>query len=156
MNMRLLLSGLVLLNLLACNPALSCLKTATTPQMTRDRIMSERVEIELDIFSGNPNPIWILSEAEATLFRQQLATLSEASPRELSGNLGYRGFIVQLTNGTEQRIVRVQNGIVQISQDSTDLYYSDQNRSLERWLLDSGRASLRSDLFEMVKSQFPQ
>lgn len=154
--MRLLLSGLVLLNLLACNPALSCLKTATTPQMTRDRIMSERVEIELDIFSGNPNPIWILSEAEATLFRQQLATLSEASPRELSGNLGYRGFIVQLTNGTEQRIVRVQNGIVQISQDSTDLYYSDQNRSLERWLLDSGRASLRSDLFEMVKSQFPQ
>lgn len=118
--------------------------------------MSERVEIELDIFSGNPNPIWILSEAEATLFRQQLATLSEASPRELSGNLGYRGFIVQLTNGTEQRIVRVQNGIVQISQDSTDLYYSDQNRSLERWLLDSGRASLRSDLFEMVKSQFPQ
>lgn len=156
MNMRLLLSGLVLLNLLACNPALSCLKTATTPQMTRDRIMSERVEIELDIFSGNPNPTWILSEAEATLFRQQLATLSEASPRELSGNLGYRGFIVQLTNGTEQRIVRVQNGIVQISQDSTDLYYSDQNRSLERWLLDSGRASLRSDLFEMVKSQFPQ
>lgn len=154
--MRLLLSGLVLLNLLACNPALSCLKTATTPQMTRDRIMSERVEIELDIFSGNPNPTWILSEAEATLFRQQLATLSEASPRELSGNLGYRGFIVQLTNGTEQRIVRVQNGIVQISQDSTDLYYSDQNRSLERWLLDSGRASLRSDLFEMVKSQFPQ
>lgn len=116
--------------------------------------MSTRVEVELDIFSGNPNPIWILSDAEGILFLKRLSTLSKTSVKELSTNLGYRGFIVRVTNGTEKSLIRIQNGTVLLLQDGTKVYYSDQNRDLERWLLNSGKSYLRSDLFKIVESEF--
>ena len=57
--------------------------------------MPAHCEVELDIFSGMPNPTWTLTNAEADNFVKQLAALPRTSARELSGNLGYRGFIVQ-------------------------------------------------------------
>lgn len=118
--------------------------------------MSARVEVELDIFSGNPNPTWILPDADGILFFKRLAILPKVSAKKLSTNLGYRGFIVQVTNGTEKSLVRIQNGTVQLSQEDTNVYYSDQNRDLERWLLNSAKPSLKSDLFKIVESEFPK
>ena len=123
--------------------------------------MSARVEVELDIFSGNPNPVWILSGADGVLFLKKLAMLPRASARELHDNLGYRGFIVRVINETEASLVRIslvriQNGTVQLSQNDNNVYYSDQNRHLERWLLNSGKLTLRSDLFKIVERDFPE
>ena len=118
--------------------------------------MSARVEVELDIFSGNPNPIWILSDADGVLFLKKLAMLPKASAKELSDNLGYRGFIVKVINETGESPVRIQNGTVQLSQNDTNVYYRDQNRDLERWLLNSGKPTIRSDLFKIVESDFPR
>lgn len=92
--------------------------------------MSAWVEAELDIFSGNPNPVWILSGADGVLFLKKLAMLPQASAKELDDNLGYRGFIVKVTNETEESLVRIQNGTVQLSQNDNNVYYSDQNRHL--------------------------
>ena len=58
--------------------------------------MPARVEVELDIFSGMPNPTWVLTDAEADSFVKQLAAAPPGPATELSGNLGYRGFIVQV------------------------------------------------------------
>jgi len=121
-----------------------------------DSATSARVEVELDIFSGNPNPIWILSEADGVLFLKKLAMLPKASAKELSDNLGYRGFIVKVINETGESFVRIQNGTVQLSQSGINIYYSDQNRNLERWLLNSGKPILRSDLYDMVERGFPK
>ena len=118
--------------------------------------MSARVHVELDIFSGNPNPVWILSEADGVLFLKKLAMLPQASAKELHDDLGYRGFIVEVTNETEGCLVRVQNGTIQLSQNDTNVYYRDQNRHLERWLLNSGKPTLRSDLFKIVERDFPE
>ncbi|GIM30388.1 hypothetical protein CPJCM30710_30540 [Clostridium polyendosporum] len=118
--------------------------------------MSPRFEVELDIFSGNPNPSWILSDTEGVLFLKRLAKLRKTSAKELSTNLGYLGFIVRVTNGTEKSLVRIQNGMVLLSQDDTNVYYSDENRELERWLLNSGKSSLNSDLFKIVDIKIPR
>jgi hypothetical protein len=120
------------------------------------RVMSVRVEVELDIFSGNPNPTWILSPEEGALFVQRLATLPPAPAKALSTHLGYRGFIVQVAKGTEQSLVHIQNGTVQILVGDTKVYYSDRNRDLERWLLNSGKPSLKSDIFKIVEKEFPK
>lgn len=117
--------------------------------------MSAQVEVELDIFSGNPNPTWILSPEEGVIFLKRLATLPQTSAKDLSTHLGYRGFIVQVTKGTEQDLAHIQNGTVQLLVSDTKVYYSDQNRDLERWLLNSGKLSLESDLFNLVESEFP-
>ncbi len=116
--------------------------------------MSARVGVELGILSGNPSPTWILSDSEGVFFLERLTMLPKASAKELSTNLGYRGFIVRVTNGTEKSFVRIQNGTVLLSQDDISVFYSDQNRDLERWLLNSSKSFLKSELFKIVEGEF--
>jgi hypothetical protein len=115
--------------------------------------MPVRGEVELDIFSGMPNPTWTLTNAEADELVQQLAALPRTSPSELSGNLGYRGFVVRLTRGADTELIRIQTGIVHISKGATDLYASDADRALERWLLNTGRPHLKGEIVEIVERE---
>ena len=113
--------------------------------------VSARVEVELDIFSGMPNPTWVLSSDEADRFLKQLAAAPRTSARELSGNLGYRGFIVHVTQGADTKLVRVQHGVVQTSEGDTTVYARDENRDLERWLLQTGKPHLDNELFQIAE-----
>jgi hypothetical protein len=65
--------------------------------------------------------------------------------------LGYRGFIVQLLRGSRQTVLRIQDGVVQISEATTHRYVVDQGRALERWLLDTGRSGLKPELVEIAE-----
>ncbi|OGP25068.1 MAG: hypothetical protein A2038_09545 [Deltaproteobacteria bacterium GWA2_57_13] len=115
--------------------------------------MPARGEVELDIFSGMPNPTWILTNAEADRLVKQLAALPRTSARELSGNLGYRGFIVQVTQGADTQLIRIQTGTVHISKGVTNLYARDEDRALERWLLNTGKPHLKSDILQIVERE---
>jgi hypothetical protein len=115
--------------------------------------MPARVEVELDIFSGMPNPTWVLANDQADSFVEQLAALSRTSARELSGNLGYRGFIVQLTQGAGTESIHIQTGTVQISRGATKVYANDKDRRLERWLLNTGKPHMKNEVFEMVERE---
>ncbi len=112
------------------------------------------LEVELDIFSGMPNPTWVLSNAEADSFLKQLAALPRTSARELSGNLGYRGFIVQVTQGTDTQLICIQNGTVHITKGATKVYACDKDRELERWLLNTAKPHLKTELFQIVEREF--
>jgi hypothetical protein len=113
--------------------------------------MDVQCEVELDIFSGAPNPGWSLAAAEADAFMAQLAALPRVAPRPFPGQLGYRGFVVQCRQGTKAWPVRVHNGLVQVSRDGADTYTGDEQRRLERWLLNTGRPYLKADLLEMAE-----
>jgi hypothetical protein len=149
---------LAALILLVCSPlpALSMQNPGMNATADGDSAISSRIEVELDIFSGNPNPVWILPEADGVLFLKKLAMLPKASATELSDNLGYRGFIIKVINETKESLIRIQNGTVQFSQSGTNVYYSDQNRNLERWLLNSGKPILMSDLYDIVERDYPK
>jgi hypothetical protein len=115
--------------------------------------MPAHAEVELDIFSGMPNPAWTLADTEAESLVERLAALPQAPPREFSGNLGYRGFIIRLMQGAATQSIRVQRGAVHISNGQTDVYARDADRSLERWLLDTGRPHLKTDLLQVVERE---
>jgi hypothetical protein len=115
--------------------------------------MPARCEVEFDIFSGMPNPTWILTDAEADSFMKQLAALPRTSAKELSGNLGYRGFIVQCTQGANTQLIHIQNGIVYISKGVTNVYACDEDRGLERWLLNTGGPHLKNELFQIAERE---
>ena len=115
--------------------------------------MSARVEVELDIFSGLPNPVWILSPGEGTLFREKLTGLPDASPRVLSTHLGYRGFLVRVSDQTGEFSLWIQNGTVEICHGDRKFYYGDRERELERWLLYTGRSVLKGELFHLVENE---
>lgn len=111
-------------------------------------------EVELDIFSGMPNPTWSLTNAEADSFVRRLSALPRTSARELSGNLGYRGFIVQCTQGADTQSVHIQKGTVRISEGTTNVHALDKDRALERWLLTTGRPHLKNELFQIAEREF--
>src|SRR6266853_5724707 len=92
-------------------------------------------EVELDIFSGMPNPRWILTKDEADSFVRQVAALPRTSARKLSGNLGYRGFIVHCAQEANPQVIRIQKGIVQIPDGAMTAYAQDVGYELQRWLL---------------------
>jgi hypothetical protein len=116
--------------------------------------MAARCEVELDIFSGMPNPTWVLTNADADNFVKKLSALPQAPAKELSGNLGYRGFIIQCIQGADAQLIRIQNGTVHISEGVTTIHAYDEDRELERWLLATGRPHLKSEIFEITEREF--
>jgi hypothetical protein len=80
-------------------------------------------EVELDIFSGRPNPRWTLDgREEAELIERLLdRTVPIAAPSASDGKLGYRGFLLRATGATATALAarglptafRVRDGIGQ-------------------------------------------
>ena len=92
--------------------------------------------VELDIFSGRPNPRWKLDEPSAEALRQLVVRLAATaeSPPEPPG-LGYRGFVFEDATGQS----RAYKGFVIRS----DLVQADPSSSIERFLLDGLPAELQ-------------
>jgi len=116
--------------------------------------MKVQIEVELDIFSGMPNPRWILTNAEADIFMKKLTALSQIAETKLSGNLGYRGFIVKVTKEANMQLIHIQTGIVQIAKGVTKLYANDKDREMERWILNTGKSHMNNELFQNIELHF--
>ena len=96
---------------------------------------AEGLSVELDVFSGRPNPRWRLTAAEADEFSALLAQLEPGpAPRDDPG-LGYRGLLVYAAAGDAP--TSVGNGVVRDGR--TGRVLADPDRRLERWLLDRAR-----------------
>jgi hypothetical protein len=79
------------------------------------------VEIELDAFSGKPNPKWELSLFEASDLMSRVASLSEIQERVPQPGLGYRGFVLSSSG----RSLRVYKGYVIVEQGGSTHVYRD-------------------------------
>jgi len=109
------------------------------------------MRVELEVFSGRPNPAWELSEQEASELARLHALLGHSpSDRPLPEGLGYRGFRVAPFQAHEQLIV--WRDIVQVAQSGRASQWSDPDRSLERWLLDTARAHVEPGLLGTIRS----
>lgn len=129
-------------------------RTTAKPMTGGSESIAARCEVELDIFSGMPNPTWVLTNAQAGSFVKKLAALSRTSAKELSGNLGYRGFMVQCTLGASAQLIRIQDGTVHISEGARNVYAYDKDRQVERWLLNTGQPHLKNELFQIAEREF--
>lgn len=113
-------------------------------------------QVELDIFSGRPNPAWQLSREETDQLLTLLGKLPAAEARRPSDDLGYRGFVVsfQDSEGRAQR-VQVHGGLVLRDVDGALKYFADEDRKFERWLLETGAAELSPELHDVVARELP-
>ena len=95
------------------------------------------MRVELDLFSGRPNPIWTLSQVEAESVRDTLAALPEApgdTPATYSG-LGYRGF--RVTDSDTGRSLVVWRDLVVVEDDVSRMVKADAGEAAV--VFDSGR-----------------
>jgi hypothetical protein len=67
----------------------------------------------LDIYSGNPNPSWELSEDKAKEFTEMPGWMDIMNPEDhgLSLDLGYRGFIISVISEESEKIGSAKEGI---------------------------------------------
>jgi hypothetical protein len=110
--------------------------------------------VELDVFSGRPNPMWELSAADTAALLDVIAALPPTSPLDLPMPLGYRGFLVSLTapeSGTEM-VIHAFQGTVESRGDGTT-YYADPGRQVERWLLATSRPHLEGGLYNSLLAE---
>lgn len=108
--------------------------------------------VTLDIFSGRPNPRWILDDDLADALRERLAGLegrTAAKPAGAAGLLGYRGFHVQESAEAGARSLHVHEGLVDPGQGQLSRVAGD--RELEAFLLESARVDLPPAVVDHVR-----
>lgn len=91
--------------------------------------------VTLNIFSGRPNPRWILEEGAADELRERIyknPALTSAAPPS-AGGLGYRGLEVRFEESAEA--VFIQGGVVATAPGSPNLV--DPKREIENFVINT-------------------
>ena len=112
-------------------------------------IQMATADVEIDIFSGLPNPTWTLSNMQTASLLGMVSELSQTEAKAQSDDLGYRGMIVRMREEAAVRELYVHNGIVELN----GRHYSDPDRRMERWLLETGKSFVDERIYEIVESE---
>jgi hypothetical protein len=109
--------------------------------------------VTLGIYSGRPDPSWTLTDAQAAELSLRLGLLSAAFGNPPEGGLGYHGFtIVTAAAGLADRSLVAYRGAVAEPGPAARSYLVDAARSVERYLLDTGRSHLAPDEISAVEA----
>lgn len=89
-----------------------------------------KINVELDVFSGRPNPSWVLEKEDAESVSKMLQNLPISQKSIPIGDLGYRGFILT-TN--EKQTFRIYATVVYKETEPKEILLDENN--VERLLL---------------------
>ncbi|WP_143278142.1 hypothetical protein [Bradyrhizobium sp. UFLA03-84] len=94
--------------------------------------LPDRAQVEIDIFSGRPNPTWKLGRTDTTALLKLLKKVRKVETAAGgAGELGFRGFKVSFKTGGSGRELRVKGNSVS---DGAQ-HFSDDRRIIEKFLL---------------------
>jgi len=93
--------------------------------------LGDGAEVELDIFSGRPNPKWNLSGERVRHLEERLERLEPVQADEPHA-LGYRGFVIRSQTGVH---VRAFNSVLIVTDARGKSSFRDQ-AGLEEYLLE--------------------
>jgi hypothetical protein len=99
--------------------------------------------VELDLYSGRPNPTWSLEESEASSILAAWEALAPARPIPYPDRLGYRGVVVVFDDGMR---LTIADGVAQVGGAAR----ADPDRALERLVVISGRGTVDDALLDGV------
>ena len=96
------------------------------------------VTVTLGIYSGRADPDWTLTADQAGTLEAMLAALRQETMTPPVGGLGYHGFTVQRPGGT---LIAYLGSIAPPGEERRAVM-TDPTRSIERYLLQTGRPHL--------------
>jgi hypothetical protein len=82
---------------------------------------SRAIEVELDAFSGRPNPKWTLSGEKSSQLLRKIDSLHETGDAPHPPDLGFRGFVLK----SGDRSIRVYGGRIAIETAGAVRVYRD-------------------------------
>jgi hypothetical protein len=109
--------------------------------------------VTMKIFSGRPNPVWVLPEAAANEYRERVSRISATAatsnlkPLGALGGLGYRGFKVQTIGDPIPTYIHA--GIVDRGRHLPT--FVTENRDLERWIFSTNQKQFPPGIQEHVE-----
>jgi hypothetical protein len=117
------------------------------------------LEVVLDVYSGRPNPEWALSPSEERKLLDvinQITSPTLLKPPGVLPLLGYRGFRVRgfPTSSEEGLSLLIHNQIIDFGQTSPNRIAD--NRSLEEFLLETGKSELPAMLVTRITKELSQ
>ncbi len=115
----------------------------------------QKINVELDIFSGRPNPSWELSPGEISELARYMAGLTPASRPAVASDLGYRGFVISNLGKIAGLPVKIHvfNGVLTVTEKGSTNYYNDVN-NIESWLIGKAKEHGYGDIIsEAIKSK---
>jgi hypothetical protein len=112
--------------------------------------------VTLNVFSGRPNPSWLLTEQEEAELTERLHALDQPTDRRppgIFGGLGYRGFSITRdpTHPSGPLAMAVHENIV-----DQQLGSAIDDTGLETWLAQTGRAHIPDAVREHVQASTGQ
>jgi len=89
------------------------------------------IEVTYLLFSGRPNPTWVMSAEQVSRFKEMISSLPSADPRPLR----WQGFLIQNYNDVADfpDQVVVHDGLVDITCGRETTPHVDEN-NVESWL----------------------
>jgi hypothetical protein len=94
------------------------------------------MHIEIDVFSGRPNPTFDIGTPESEELEKLMTELPQVDANPPEPGLGYRGFIIHPNRGKVAELpapVRVYGGYVVVEGGTRRTVYRD-TKSIEQWL----------------------
>ncbi len=112
--------------------------------------------VTLDVFSGRPNPIWVLTKEQGLFFLNnvsQMKPTTEKIQNYTEKILGYRGFIVDEKEDKDLTSKRfeIYNGAIKVLSNNSTFILRDKDFQLEKWLLQTGYSHIDNNTFNFVK-----
>ncbi len=108
--------------------------------------------VELDVYSGRPNPVWRLSAEQTGTVLGMLHALAPAPLRATPDGLGYRGVLVTVADPATGAPLRAKvfDGLVRTGTEADGTYLADPGRRVEQFLVETGRSHIDESLYVLV------
>jgi hypothetical protein len=110
--------------------------------------------VEVDLYSGRPNPAWSLTPEEVARLAERVDRLAPAGEVEPPGRLGYRGLRFRLySRGREIASAESFDGHLRFQDAAGPRHLADPGGEVERWLLQTGRGKIESQVYETLRNE---
>ena len=104
----------------------------------------DSVTVEVDMFSGRPNPAWRMSPRQSQAAIKMLNRLPRTTAGSLNEGLGYRGTVIRVRSSA-WRIFRGR-----AYESKSGRWKTDDHRKLERFAIATGKSNLDPALYRTV------
>ncbi|MBK8550812.1 MAG: hypothetical protein IPL53_07020 [Ignavibacteria bacterium] len=89
--------------------------------------MNDNYKIELDLFSGQPNPSFQITRDEFNYMLNEINKLEESEPAQLFDGLGFRGIVL---SGEDSVYIQIQNKIIRMQTLLNGVKYFKSNSNI--------------------------
>jgi hypothetical protein len=119
-------------------------------------LMYLKMKVELNIFSGRPNPTWALLNEQVIELLSKISSLKPTGQIYAEPGLGYRGFTLRLEeeNPDIPRRIDINQGVVIVHYgNGTSKVLEDNGRAIEHWLVKTGQHCIDPNLANHLENE---